>query len=171
MSTKNKKKRSIPIIIICIIVVLVGVALFVFSGFKKTTDSANVTYRVIQETVKNVIEVSGTVEAAQSQNLQIAGTGTVIGVYASVGDTVKKGQVLVELDKTEQKYEVDFLIVKDGHLCPIEVKSSTSNLHVSIDEFQKKFSPLILQRYILHSKDIRKEQDLILLPMYMSMFL
>ena len=25
--------------------------------------------------------------------------------------------------KTEQKYEVDFLIVKDGHLCPIEVMS------------------------------------------------
>ena len=42
---------------------------------------------------------------------------------------------------------------------------------IAIDEFQKKFSPRILQRYLLHSKDIRKEQDLILLPMYMSMFL
>ena len=58
-----------------------------------------------------------------------------------------------------------------GKICPIEVKSSTSNLHVSIDEFQKKFSARIQQRYLLHSKDIRKEQDLILLPMYMSMFL
>ena len=46
-----------------------------------------------------------------------------------------------------------------------------SNHLVIIDEFQKKFSTRIQQRYILHSRDIRKEQDLILLPMYMSMFL
>ena len=71
----------------------------------------------------------------------------------------------------KHNYEIDFLLSRKAKICPIEVKSSTSNLHVSIDEFQKKFSARIQQRYILHSKDIRKEQDLILLPMYMSMFL
>lgn len=138
MSTKNKKKPSIPIIITCIIVVFVGVALFIFSGFKKTTDSANVTYRVIQETVKDVIEVSGTVEAAQSQNLQIAGTGTVIGVYASVGDTVKKGQVLVELDKTEQKYELAKL---ENTIAQTRLTGSPKDLEVLLlqqDSLEKK---------------------------------
>ena len=71
----------------------------------------------------------------------------------------------------KHNYEIDFLLSRNAKICPIEVKSSTSNLHVSIDEFQKKFSARILQRYLLHSKDIRKEQDLILLPIYMSMFL
>lgn len=71
----------------------------------------------------------------------------------------------------KHNYEIDFLLSRKAKICPIEVKSSTSNLHVSIDEFQKKYSARILERYILHSKDIRKEQDLILLPMYMSMFL
>ena len=71
----------------------------------------------------------------------------------------------------KHNYEIDFLLSRKAKICPIEVKSSTSNLHVSIDEFQKKYSARILQRYILHSKDIRKEQDLIMLPMYMSMFL
>ena len=71
----------------------------------------------------------------------------------------------------KHNYEIDFLLSRKAKICPIEVKSSTSNLHVSIDEFQKKYSARILQRYILHSKDIRKEQDLISLPMYMSMFL
>ena len=71
----------------------------------------------------------------------------------------------------KHNYEIDFLLSRKAKICPIEVKSSTSNLHVSIDEFQKKFSARIQQRYLLHSKDIRKEQDLILLPMYMSMFL
>ena len=71
----------------------------------------------------------------------------------------------------EHNYEIDFLLSRKAKVCPIEVKSSTSNVHVSIDEFQKKFSARILQRYLLHSKDIRKEQDLIMLPMYMAMFL
>ena len=71
----------------------------------------------------------------------------------------------------KHNYEIDFLLSRNAKICPIEVKSSRSNLHVSIDEFQKKFSARILKRYLLHSKDIRKEQDLILLPMYMSLFL
>lgn len=71
----------------------------------------------------------------------------------------------------KHNYEIDFLLSQKGKICPIEVKSSASNVHVSIDEFQKKFSARILQRYLLHSKDIRKDQDLILLPMYMAMFL
>ncbi len=71
----------------------------------------------------------------------------------------------------KHNYEIDFLLSRKGKICPIEVKSSTSNLHISIDEFQKKFSARILQRYLLHSKDVRKDQDLIMLPMYMAMFL
>ena len=71
----------------------------------------------------------------------------------------------------KHNYEIDFLLSRKAKICPIEVKSSTSNVHVSIDEFQKKFSARILQRYLLHSKDIRKERDLIMLPMYMAMFL
>ena len=71
----------------------------------------------------------------------------------------------------KHNYEIDFLLSRKAKVCPIEVKSSTSNVHVSIDEFQKKFSARILQRYLLHSKDIRKERDLIMLPMYMAIFL
>lgn len=71
----------------------------------------------------------------------------------------------------KHNYEIDFLISRQAKVCPIEVKSSVSNVHVSIDEFQKKFSSRIYQRYLLHAKDIRKEQDLLCLPLYMTMFL
>ena len=71
----------------------------------------------------------------------------------------------------KHNYEIDFLLSRQAKICPIEVKSSTSNVHTSIDEFQKKYSSRIQQRYLLHSKDIRKEQDLICLPLYMTMFL
>ena len=71
----------------------------------------------------------------------------------------------------KHNYEIDFLLSRQAKVCPIEVKSSASNVHTSIDEFQKKFLSRIQQRYLLHSKDIRKEHDLICLPLYMTMFL
>lgn len=70
----------------------------------------------------------------------------------------------------KHNYEKGFLLSRNAKICPIEAKSSTSNLHVSIDEFQKKFSARIQQRYLLHSKDIRKEQDLILLQFICQCF-
>ena len=71
----------------------------------------------------------------------------------------------------KHNYEIDFLLSRQAKVCPIEVKSSTSNVHTSIDEFQKKYSSRIYQRYLLHAKDIRKEQDLLSLPIYMALFL
>lgn len=65
-------------------------------------------------------------------------------------------------------YEVDFLISRQNKICPIEVKSSGYKSHKSLDEFQRKFSSRIRNRYLVYTKDIRKEQDIICLPVYMA---
>ena len=107
-SARNNKKRKIIKIIIFSVV---GVALavtgvlvarkFVSGGTKEDT-----TYKVRQETYENVIEISGNISAANSQSLQAAGSGTVQAVYVKEGDRVKKGQVILELDATEQQYNL-----------------------------------------------------------------
>ena len=71
----------------------------------------------------------------------------------------------------KHNYEVDFIISRKAKICPIEVKSAQSTPHASIDEFQKKFSARILARYLLHTKDIRKDQDMWCLPVFMTPFL
>lgn len=65
-------------------------------------------------------------------------------------------------------YEIDFLISRQNKICPIEVKSSGYKSHKSLDEFQQKYSSRIQQRYLLYTKDLRKEQDIICLPIYMT---
>lgn len=67
-----------------------------------------------------------------------------------------------------RRYEIDFLISRQGKICPIEVKSSGYKSHKSLDEFQRKYSSRISQRYLLYTKDIRKDGDLICLPVYMT---
>ena len=73
-----------------------------------------------------------------------------------------------ENDKSSHSYEIDFLISRKDKICPIEVKSSGYKAHKSLDEFQRKFSSRIKQRYLLYTKDLRKEQDIICLPVYMT---
>lgn len=65
-------------------------------------------------------------------------------------------------------YEVDFLITRKDKICPIEVKSSGYKSHKSLDEFSRKFSSRIKNKYLLYTKDIRKETDIICLPVYMA---
>ena len=73
----------------------------------------------------------------------------------------------------EQKrnYEIDFIISKKNKICPIEVKSSNYKKHTSIDEFYKKYSSRILERYIIHTKDVSKDQDILCLPIYLTQFI
>ena len=72
---------------------------------------------------------------------------------------------------TNHKFEIDFLIAKKNKICPIEVKSSGYKTHASLDAFATKFSSKIGQRYLIYTKDLRKDGDLICIPVYMTMFL
>ena len=74
-------------------------------------------------------------------------------------------------ESSSHNYEIDFLVVKRNKVCPIEVKSSGYNTHASIDEFANKFSSKIGQRYLVYTKDLRKDGDMICMPIYMTMFL
>ena len=71
----------------------------------------------------------------------------------------------------KHNYEIDFLLSRGFKLCPIEVKSSGYKAHVSMDEFCKKFSQRIGLKYLLYTKDLRKDGDLWLLPVYLTQFI
>lgn len=74
-------------------------------------------------------------------------------------------------ESSRHNYEVDFLIVKKNKICPIEVKSSGYKAHVSIDEFCKKYSGRILEKYVAYTKDLSRDKDTLYLPMYMTFLL
>lgn len=67
--------------------------------------------------------------------------------------------------------EIDFLVRKGRKICPIEVKSGGYRAHSSLDKFRTKFKGRIGQAYILYTKDIMVKEDVIHLPLYMTMFL
>lgn len=71
----------------------------------------------------------------------------------------------------KHNYEVDFLIADGDKVSPIEVKSSGYKAHTSLDAFCLKFSSRIRNKYLVYTKDLRKDEDVLYLPVYMTMFL
>ena len=68
-------------------------------------------------------------------------------------------------------YEIDFLLSRGAKLHPIEVKSSGYNTHKSLDAFCRKYSHIVERRYLIYTKDLRKDEDTLLLPVYLTPFL
>lgn len=68
-------------------------------------------------------------------------------------------------------YETDFVIVEKHKVSPIEVKSSGYKTHKSLDEFCKKYSGRILNKYVIYTKDYKRVDGIDFIPIYMTMFL
>ncbi|MBE5884586.1 MAG: ATP-binding protein [Lachnospiraceae bacterium] len=74
-------------------------------------------------------------------------------------------------ESSRHNYEIDFLLARKNKVCPIEIKSSGYKAHASLDAFTQKFSDRILRRYLVYTKDLSKDEDILCLPVYMVPFL
>ena len=68
-------------------------------------------------------------------------------------------------------YEIDFLLSRQSKICPMEVKSSGYKRHVSLDMFSEKYSDRIGKKYLIYTKDLGKDKDIVFLPVYLVPFL
>jgi multidrug efflux pump subunit AcrA (membrane-fusion protein) len=103
MKRKNKKYRLIGILIPLII--LGGGAAFFVSRSQAKAPPERV-YTVREEFYQNTIEISGNIKAARQQNIQAAGDGIVEAVYVKEGDRVKTGQLLFQLNDSQEQFNL-----------------------------------------------------------------
>lgn len=71
------------------------------------------------------------------------------------------------MDDNKHTYEIDFLLSRGSKLWPLEVKSAGYSTHKSLDLFCKKFSSRINNRYLVYTKDLRKDCEVTMIPIYM----
>ena len=72
----------------------------------------------------------------------------------------------------ENRMEIDFLIAKKNisnrhNISPIEVKSSKNYTLSSLKKFMKKFNEQLDIPYVFHSGDLKMEDSIVFLPLYM----
>ena len=74
-------------------------------------------------------------------------------------------------DGNRHFYEIDFLLSRSQKICPIEVKSSGYKAHKSLDLFCEKYSDRIGNRYLMYTKDFGKDEQILMVPVYMTSML
>ncbi|MCI6998675.1 MAG: AAA family ATPase [Eubacterium sp.] len=77
----------------------------------------------------------------------------------------------MESDSSNHLYEIDFLTSVGNKICPIEVKSGNYRGHKSLDVFCDKFRSRICEKYVVHTKDYKRENGISYIPVYMVPFL
>lgn len=136
---------------------LADTGLFVTLAFKDRDYQENSLYRKLLSD-KLSTDLGYIYENVVAQMLTSAGNSL---YYYSFKD---KG----EDNPTDRNYEIDFLISSKDKISPIEIKSSGYKSHKSLDMFYKKYSYRISKQYLLYTKDLRKEGDIVYLPVYMA---
>ena len=86
---------------------------------------------------------------------------------------VAAGHELYYYAKSEDRIEVDFLLTKGKltshkNIVPIEVKSGKGYSTASLDKYRNKFRQQVGMSYILHDGDLRVEDEITWLPLYMA---
>ncbi len=76
-------------------------------------------------------------------------------------------------DDASARMEIDFLIAKDKissrhNISPIEVKSGKNYTLTSIKKFMAKYKSQLHTPYVLHTGDLKEENGIIYLPLYMT---
>ena len=73
----------------------------------------------------------------------------------------------------ENRMEIDFLIPKPDltnrhNICPIEVKSTNRYVTTSLEKFINKFSKQVATPYVLYTSDLKVQEGIVYLPLYMT---
>ncbi len=73
----------------------------------------------------------------------------------------------------QSRMEIDFLIAKNKistshNISPIEVKSGKNYTLTSLRKFQKKYAKQLHTPYVLHTNDVKEEDGIVYLPLYMT---
>ena len=76
-------------------------------------------------------------------------------------------------ENSSNNMEIDFLIAKSKitskhNISPIEVKSGKNYTYSSLNKFKNKYKDYLFTNYLLHTDDLKEENGIIFLPLYMT---
>ncbi len=76
-------------------------------------------------------------------------------------------------ENTADRMEIDFLLAKSrteqsNNISPVEVKSGYRYSTVSLGKFRNKYARFLDQPYVLHPRDLKQDDGILYLPLYMA---
>lgn len=105
--TKSFFNKKIISLIAVVLVVAVGFGIYKFKFAKPKTTQNNVRYTTLKKTkIESTISSSGAIKSGNSTNVYSNFTYNVQNINVSIGDVVKKGDVLATIDTTTLEQDI-----------------------------------------------------------------
>jgi RND family efflux transporter MFP subunit len=123
-----------------ITIILIGVAGFFYFG-NKTNAAEFTTAKIERGNVRNTVSSTGTLKAVSTVTIGSQASGTISAIYADFNSTVKKGQVIAQLDPSTVQAQVT-----QAGANVRQVRANVENLRVGVDQaradYQKSLAAL-----------------------------
>lgn len=106
----KKKSRSIILLLILLILAAAGAGWWKYASSKKDTKPAGpTTARVIRRDFSSTVLATGAVKSQVGSEVKVGAriSGKVIRLFANIGDFVKQGQIIAELEKDDLMAKVE----------------------------------------------------------------
>ena len=131
--TNKRLRKWVVVTIIGVLIIALGIGTYLFVKARSNTASASQQLRT-SKVVKGNIEVSlsgsGTVESSSTAELMANVQGKITKAYFKEGDTVKKGDLLFEIDDTDAKLNIQ------------KIENSISQAQLSVNSTTKNYTNL-----------------------------
>lgn len=147
---KNRKKTILFIVglIIC------GVAGWVY--FNSDDAVSYITEPVKRQDIRKVVNAAGEVRAIELVTVGAQVSGEIEKLYVSVGQKVKKGDLIAEIDSTTQQNEVD---TQKARLNSYQVQQASAEISLKIAERQYQRMQQLYKQNAASSEELENAED------------
>ena len=141
---------------------ILGGSYYLYAKFygAKTTTTRSTTITVSSGSIRNVVKVTGKVYPVQESNLTFTKQGTITAIYKKVGDTVKAGELIAELDAKTTKLDysnakislsnaqnnLNKLLRGSSETSKIRAQNTLSESEAKLELLEKQYESLIKQQ-------------------------
>lgn len=153
--TSGPKKKGSALLPIAVVAVLAAVGGLIYLLSPKT-DSAGYTLRLWNEsavqraTIRNTVSSTGTIELREKETLLAPETSQVSEVYVSEGDTVRKGQAVVQLVTDDLSWS---LVVAESELDQIMRDATMTDTQFDFSTRQQEIAIKTAERNLATAND------------------
>ena len=147
---KNKKK-----LLVYVILAAAAAGLY-FQYFKKEDTITYITQPVRRQNVEKVVNATGEVKAVDLVTVGAQVSGKIEKLYVSIGQTVKMGDMIAEIDSTTQQNDVDIAKAKMSSY-QAQLKAAKTSLKIAKKQYQRMQS--LKKQNAASTEDLENAED------------
>ena len=147
---KNKKK-----LLVYVILAAAAAGLY-FKYFKKEDTITYITQPVRRQNVEKVVNATGEVKAVDLVTVGAQVSGKIEKLYVSIGQTVKMGDMIAEIESTTQQNDVDIAKAKMSSY-QAQLKAAKTSLKIAKKQYQRMQS--LKKQNAASTEDLENAED------------